>query len=391
MSAGSPSVSLATSPAEREEIYRFRYQIYVEEMGKSPPEADHRCRLFRDSFDGDSRLYALRDVDGALVGTLRLNRLCELDCPDEALKPIPMQPLLNHAPIETLSYTSRLMLRRDWRGGGGVALLFNRCFGDALQSGVRFDLCHANPGLVELYEQLGYRRFTCGVSLVGAGYQVPMLLALRDREHFRRSRSPLMRHPLLKTCEFEDRQGDGYWLDGQSSRYWGLNHRLVNPDQFWEQVGVALCQSKQVIPLLKGLDTQQARRLLKTGTVLYCMAGDRIVSQGESRQDLFVVMDGYAEVSRHENGHRLGLALLQPGDVFGEMGFLGCQQRSADVVAETDVKVLVLTQAFLKKAMSTQPEAMAIVLRNLSLVLSERLAGTTDRLWQLSRETQRTQ
>ena len=165
----------------------------------------------------------------------------------------------------------------------------------------------------------------------------------------------------------------------------------MNPDQFWEQVGVALCQSEQVIPLLKGLDNQQSRRLLKTGTVLFCRAGDRIVSQGESRQDLFVVMDGYAEVSRQENGHRLGLALLQPGDVFGEMGFLGCQQRSADVVAETDVKVLVLTQAFLKKAMSTQPEAMAIVLRNLSLVLSERLAGTTDRLWQLSRETQRTQ
>ena len=382
------TILLAVSEAERQEVYRFRYAVYVEEMGKSPPDANHERRVLMDRFDATASLYLLRDGEGALVGTLRINHLAALESAQEALRPIPLEPLLEQAPLKNLSYTSRLMLRADWRGGSSLALLCNRIFADSLEEGIRFDLCHAHPGLIELYEQLGYRRFCAGITLPGVGYQVPMLLALRDRAHLRRCRSPLMRNPALaRVLESEDNaEGDRLWLAQQSERYWGLNHRLVDPDHFWALAGDALRQPAQGLPLLQGLSDEQSRRLLKTGTVMQCLAGDRIVSQGEPRQDLFVVMEGFAEISREEQGQRLGLAVLKPGDVFGEMGFLGRSQRSADVVAATDMRVLVLTQAFLNKALRTQPEAMALVLRNLALVLSDRLSSTTERLFQISRD-----
>ena len=382
------NILLAVSEAERQEVYRFRYAVYVEEMGKSPPDANHERRVLMDRFDATASLYLLRDGEGALVGTLRINHLAALESAQEALRPIPLEPLLEQASLKNLSYTSRLMLRADWRGGSSLALLCNRIFADSLEEGIRFDLCHAHPGLIELYEQLGYRRFCAGITLPGVGYQVPMLLALRDRAHLRRCRSPLMRNPALaRVLESEDNaEGDRLWLAQQSQRYWGLNHRLVDPDHFWALAGDALRQPAQGLPLLQGLSDEQSRRLLKTGTVMQCLAGDRIVSQGEPRQDLFVVMEGYAEISREEQGQRLGLAVLKPGDVFGEMGFLGRSQRSADVVAATDMRVLVLTQAFLNKALRTQPEAMALVLRNLALVLSDRLSSTTERLFQISRD-----
>ena len=382
------TILLAVSEAERQEVYRFRYAVYVEEMGKSPPDANHERRVLMDRFDATASLYLLRDGEGALVGTLRINHLAALESAQEALRPIPLEPLLEQAPLKNLSYTSRLMLRADWRGGSSLALLCNRIFADSLEEGIRFDLCHAHPGLIELYEQLGYRRFCAGITLPGVGYQVPMLLALRDRAHLRRCRSPLMRNTALaRVLESEDNaEGDRLWLAQQSQRYWGLNHRLVDPDHFWALAGDALRQPAQGLPLLQGLSDEQSRRLLKTGTVMQCLAGDRIVSQGEPRQDLFVVMEGFAEISREEQGQRLGLAVLKPGDVFGEMGFLGRSQRSADVVAATDMRVLVLTQAFLNKALRTQPEAMALVLRNLALVLSDRLSSTTERLFQISRD-----
>ena len=382
------TILLAVSEAERQEVYRFRYAVYVEEMGKSPPDANHERRVLMDRFDATASLYVLRDGEGALVGTLRINHLAALESAQEALRPIPLEPLLEQAPLKNLSYTSRLMLRADWRGGSSLALLCNRIFADSLEEGIRFDLCHAHPGLIELYEQLGYRRFCAGITLPGVGYQVPMLLALRDRAHLRRCRSPLMRNPALaRVLESEDNaEGDRLWLAQQSQRYWGLNHRLVDPDHFWALAGDALRQPAQGLPLLQGLSDEQSRRLLKTGTVMQCLAGDRIVSQGESRQELFVVMEGFAEISREEQGQRLGLAVLKPGDVFGEMGFLGRSQRSADVVAATDMRVLVLTQAFLNKALRTQPEAMALVLRNLALMLSDRLSSTTERLFQISRD-----
>ena len=382
------TILLAVSEAERQEVYRFRYAVYVEEMGKSPPDANHERRVLMDRFDATASLYLLRDGEGALVGTLRINHLAALESAQEALRPIPLEPLLEQASLKNLSYTSRLMLRADWRGGSSLALLCNRIFADSFEEGIRFDLCHAHPGLIELYEQLGYRRFCAGITLPGVGYQVPMLLALRDRAHLRRCRSPLMRNPALaRVLESEDNaEGDPLWLAQQSQRYWGLNHRLVDPDHFWALAGDALRQPAQGLPLLQGLSDEQSRRLLKTGTVMQCLAGDRIVSQGEPRQDLFVVMEGFAEISREEQGQRLGLAVLKPGDVFGEMGFLGRSQRSADVVAATDMRVLVLTQAFLNKALRTQPEAMALVLRNLALVLSDRLSSTTERLFQISRD-----
>lgn len=111
------SVALAISEAERQEVFRFRYAVYVEEMGKSPPDANHDRRELMDRFDASASLYVLRDGEGALVGTLRFNRLEALASALEALRPIAPDFLLEQAPLAALSYTSRLMLRADWRGG----------------------------------------------------------------------------------------------------------------------------------------------------------------------------------------------------------------------------------------------------------------------------------
>ena len=50
------TVSLAVSEAERQEVYRFRYAVYVEEMGKSPPDANHERRVLMDGFDAMASL-----------------------------------------------------------------------------------------------------------------------------------------------------------------------------------------------------------------------------------------------------------------------------------------------------------------------------------------------
>ena len=88
-----------------------------------------------DRFDASASPYVLRDGEGALVGTLRFKRLEALASALEALRPFALNFLLEQAPLAALSYTPRLMLRADWRGGGSLGLLFNRCFADALEQG----------------------------------------------------------------------------------------------------------------------------------------------------------------------------------------------------------------------------------------------------------------
>lgn len=56
------------------EVARFRYTIYVEEMGRPQVAADHARRLILDSLDLDSHIIVAQ-VAGQIVGTVRVN-LC---------------------------------------------------------------------------------------------------------------------------------------------------------------------------------------------------------------------------------------------------------------------------------------------------------------------------
>ena len=61
----------------RNEVYRFRYRIYVEQMGFQQKHADHAGKRVVEPLDEAARIYAAY-LDGALVGTIRGNRFCDL-------------------------------------------------------------------------------------------------------------------------------------------------------------------------------------------------------------------------------------------------------------------------------------------------------------------------
>ena len=67
-------------------------------------------------------------------------------------------------------------------------------------------------------------------------------------------------------------------------------------------------------------------------------AGRTIVQEGESGYEFFLILDGQAKVVK--GGRKT--ATLEPGQYFGELALLDGQVRSASVVAETDMELLVL-------------------------------------------------
>ena len=62
----------ATTTAEREAVYRLRYEVYVEERGAYKDVADHKNRLLSDALDPTGRLLYGK-VGEEVVGSLRLN------------------------------------------------------------------------------------------------------------------------------------------------------------------------------------------------------------------------------------------------------------------------------------------------------------------------------
>src|SRR5712692_4115755 len=107
-------IKLVQSAEEREQVYRLRYKVYVEEMGLNPTEADHSRGIITDSLDSSARILAAFS-EGEVVGTIRLNlaRYPEMDQWYEMFQIEHFGPFFP----DRVSMTTRLVVAREFRNG----------------------------------------------------------------------------------------------------------------------------------------------------------------------------------------------------------------------------------------------------------------------------------
>ncbi|MBL4889784.1 MAG: hypothetical protein JKX97_07175, partial [Candidatus Lindowbacteria bacterium] len=67
-------IRLAETDEEREEIFRFRYDVYVGEMGKNFKDADHSTKMLTDKMDESASIYYVATPTG-IACTIRINVL----------------------------------------------------------------------------------------------------------------------------------------------------------------------------------------------------------------------------------------------------------------------------------------------------------------------------
>lgn len=183
-------VRVATSPAEREAIFRLRYAIYVEEMGRRQRYADPVARRIEEPLDEHGVLLGAWDERGELVGTVRNNyegfglyhELYELDRAG---------PLLARTAI-----TTKLMVVPQLRHRARLGLeLAVACYKDAIALGVVLCFIDCNPPLVPMFTSLGYRHYRSPIHHPEYGEVEAMVLGLTDRAWLERVGSPFV--PLI--------------------------------------------------------------------------------------------------------------------------------------------------------------------------------------------------
>lgn len=148
----------------------------------------------------------------------------------------------------------------------------------------------------------------------------------------------------------------------------------------WDVLGLDLGQDPQkALPLLRGLSTTRARIAALMMRIEELPAGSQLIRAGEKGEGMYVVVDGHLRSSVMRGGTRVHLNDHGRGDVIGEVGlFRG--ERSADVVCETDTRVLRLDRSSLDRLRRRYPRIAAQVHANLSEVLANRLVGATSRI-----------
>jgi CRP/FNR family transcriptional regulator, cyclic AMP receptor protein len=120
-------------------------------------------------------------------------------------------------------------------------------------------------------------------------------------------------------------------------------------------------------PVLAGLADALSVERVETGRI--------IVGEGDVARDMFVVWTGELEVTkRGKGGTEVRVAMLGPGDWFGEMAILDVQTRSASVrtVAPTDL-VRLSTEHVEHLLYRRDPKAYALFVMNIARELSRRL------------------
>lgn len=99
-------------------------------------------------------------------------------------------------------------------------------------------------------------------------------------------------------------------------------------------------ESLRNVALFSSCSTKDLEKIAKAGDEVTLAAGTLVVDQGQTGREAYVILDGSATVKR--NGKKV--ATLGSGSVVGELSLLDHGPRTASVVADTELEVLVISQ-----------------------------------------------
>lgn len=113
--------------------------------------------------------------------------------------------------------------------------------------------------------------------------------------------------------------------------------------------------------------------------------GTRIFQYGDPGDKLFIILEGKVRISREVAGMgEEALAVLGPGEVFGEMALLDESPRSADARAHERCRLLVIAKDAFDDLLFLHKDLAFEVLWSCVRTLSGRLRETNDKLTFLS-------
>ena len=128
------------------------------------------------------------------------------------------------------------------------------------------------------------------------------------------------------------------------------------------------------IGLFGALSDEVLDHLAETLPVRRIDAGDVVFREGDPAREMFVVLGGEVEVlKRGKRGGETRVALLGPGDWFGEMSILDVQPRSASVTAVAPARLLIVNSEALDGLYRKDVKAYALIVQNVARELSRRL------------------
>jgi len=116
------------------------------------------------------------------------------------------------------------------------------------------------------------------------------------------------------------------------------------------------------VTLLEECSRKQLKAVAKITEVVEVPAGTVLARKGDAGNEFYLIMDGSAHVELSTRRR----TSLKPGDYFGEMSLLDGQPRSATVIADTPMRLLVIKRRDFSTLLREAPELTQNILATLS-------------------------
>jgi len=358
-------VGIASTEWERQEIFRMRYRIYVEEMGRQPVAADHRRKLLADELDRWALLLYAK-AGSELIATMRINIGLIDEFPRDLARLLYMDKFrrfCEDSGYPLVAFSSKLMVSPAYRNSSALHLLTAKGYELYCNHQVQFNFGGCNFYLLRLYEQFGCRRFGRNFVDPGFGLLAPFVLLVDDIEHLKAVRSPFIRIARKKTVLNSDVKAWFYREFPEAASV--MNSQLTTEEELWRFLCNRLGGSpEERIPVLKGLSGEEARKFFHScGVSVRCNRGDHVITRDMVSDELNILVSGTLFSSDRNDGSR---NLIIPGGHFGANGLVDQAVHAKDIIAATTVEMLVLSRQYFAKFCREKPEVALKIRRNLS-------------------------
>jgi len=133
--------------------------------------------------------------------------------------------------------------------------------------------------------------------------------------------------------------------------------------------GCRVADAARATRLFRGLDDGDIYHLARIGRVLHFPSGERLVRQGTEGDRFFLAIGGGMRAL--VNGVEVGR--IAAGETAGELALVDAGVRSADVVADGEVEAVEIRCEDFHALIDRRPRIGSVVMRNLAVILGERL------------------
>jgi len=148
-------------------------------------------------------------------------------------------------------------------------------------------------------------------------------------------------------------------------------NQILQAEGISEEEYDAISPKEQLRPIFK--DEAEIDHFLSFFSACSMKRGETLLHQGTLSDDLLLIDQGQVTVCLHVEGKTLRFRKMYSGTIVGEMGFILNRDRSADVVADTDGKILRLTRESMEEMCRKEPQLGIKLHALLNQILAERL------------------